>query len=65
MKYYIILLLFVIFIILTKTYRNEYFQVPHTKVTLLMRSYNRPDYLERCLNSLTKSDMNLCYKRNS
>ena len=34
-----------------------------TKIILLIRSYNRPDYLKKTLDSLLDSDIDLCYKR--
>ena len=33
------------------------------KIILLLRSYERPEYLEKTLKSLGKSDINLCIKR--
>ena len=33
------------------------------KIILLVRSYNRPEYLEKTLQSLAKSDIDLCEKR--
>ena len=33
------------------------------KIILLVRSYNRPVYLEQTLQSLAKSDIDLCTKR--
>ena len=32
-------------------------------IVLLIRSYNRPEYLEKTLESVLKSDINLCIKR--
>jgi hypothetical protein len=33
------------------------------EIVLLVRSYNRPEYLEKTLESVLKSDINLCIKR--
>lgn len=33
------------------------------KIVLLVRSYNRPEYLEKTLESLDKSDIDKCYQR--
>jgi glycosyltransferase involved in cell wall biosynthesis len=33
------------------------------KIILLIRSYNRPEYLEKTLKSVLESDIELCYKR--
>lgn len=33
------------------------------KIILLIRSYNRPEYLETTLKSVLESDIDLCYKR--
>ena len=35
----------------------------NTKIILLIRSYNRPHYLKKTLDSLLDSDIDLCYKR--
>ena len=35
----------------------------YPKILLLMRSYNRPEYLSKSLESLGKSDINICYKK--
>jgi len=35
----------------------------YPKILLLIRSYNRPEYLSKSLESLGKSDINICYKK--
>lgn len=35
----------------------------HPKILFLMRSYNRPEYLDKTLKSLEKSDIDICFKK--
>ena len=59
----IIILLLVLFLLnLLKKFKRETF-LDKPKILLLMRSYNRPEYLLPTLQSLDESDINLCHHK--
>ena len=53
----------IIFKILENTRRIDTFITNKPRILFLLRSYNRPEYLERSLQSFDNSDIDLCYKK--
>lgn len=60
MKILLIILLTFFFILFNKKQIEKFIQEP--KICLLIRSYNRPEYLQKTINSILKSDYKMCKK---
>lgn len=58
-----VILFIVIFLIIENATEVDTFVNKNPKILFLLRSYNRPEYLEKTLKSLDQSDVYKCYKR--
>ena len=61
---YILILLLLLLLYLNLNKSSETFTIhKNPKILFLMRSYNRPEYLEKSLKSLDNTDITKCFKK--
>ena len=58
-----VIIFIVIFLIIENANEVDTFINKNPKILFLLRSYNRPEYLEKTLQSLDQSDVYKCYKK--